>query len=219
MKAQKKIDEIQIVSKYIDILLETGKVPTSIYTFSKELDIDEREFYKYFSSFEHLEKKIFTLFFKNTTSLLEKNKDFNEYNAKNKLLSIYITYIEILTENRSYVLLALNDTKNSLKNLQKLKGLKKVFNSFINQLEIEKIDFKQEGLEKIQDKGIQEGFWIQFLIIIKFWMDDTSPSFEKTDIFIEKSVQASFDIINTKPAKSFLDLGKFLLKEKMDFKL
>lgn len=219
MEAQKEIDEIQIVSKYIDTLLETGKAPTSIYTFSKGLDIDERIFYKYFSSFEHLEKKIFTLFFENAISLLEQNEDFANYDAKNKLLSLYFTYFEILTENRSYVLLALNDTKNSLKNLKKLEGLKKTFASFINALHIDKIDFKQEKIEKIQDKGIQEGFWIQFLMILKFWMNDTSPSFEKTDVFIEKSVHASFDLIDTKPIKSIIDLGKFLLKEKMDFKL
>lgn len=219
METQKEINEIEIVSKYIDILLETGNKPASIYTFAKKLEIEERDFYKYFSSFEHLEKKIFTLFFENAISLLEKNKDFNEYDAKNKLLSLYFTYVEILTENRSYVLLALNDNKNSLKNLKKLEGLKNVFSNFISAIHIEKIDFKQKKLEKIQDKGIQEGFWIQFLLILKFWMDDTSVSFEKTDIFIEKSVQASFDIMNTKPAKSFLDLGKFLLKEKMNFKL
>ncbi len=145
-------------------------------------------------------------------------KILKDYDAKNKLLSLYFTYVEILTENRSYVLLALNDNKNSLKNLKKLEGLKKSFGHFINKLQIEKIDFKQERIEKIKDRGIQEGFWIQFLMILKFWMEDSSSSFEKTDVFIEKSVHASFDIINTKPAKSFLDLGKFLLKEKMDFK-
>ncbi len=218
MEAQKEISENQLVSKYIDILLETGKQPASIYAFSKELNIDERIFYKHFSSFEHLEKKVFTLFFDNATSLLENNEDFKDYDAKNKLLSLYFTYVEILTENRSYVLLALNDNKNSLKNLKKLEGLKKSFGHFINKLQIEKIDFKQERIEKIKDRGIQEGFWIQFLMILKFWMEDSSSSFEKTDVFIEKSVHASFDIINTKPAKSFLDLGKFLLKEKMDFK-
>lgn len=132
---------------------------------------------------------------------------------------MYFTYFEILTENRSYVLLALNNTKNSLKNLKKLEGLKKIFSSFINALHIDKIDFKQEKIEKIQDKGIQEGFWIQFLMILKFWMKDSSTSFEKTDVFIEKSVHASFDLIDTKPIKSIIDLGKFLLKEKMDFKL
>ena len=53
------------------------------------------------------------------------------------------------------------------------------------------------------------------MMIMKFWLDDTSPSFEKTDIFIEKSVHAGFDLIDIKPLKSVLDLGKFLFKEKM----
>ena len=218
METQKEINEIEIVSKYIDTILETGKEPASIFIFAKALHIDERTFYKHFSSFEQLEKKIFTLFFNNAISLLEKNEDFNEYDAKNKLLSFYFTYLEILTENRSYVLLTLNNSKNSLKNLKKLEGLKKSFNHFVSELHIEKIDFKQDKIEKFQDRGIQEGFWIQFLMVLKFWMEDSSSSFEKTDIFIEKSVHASFDIINTKPVKSILDLGKFILKEKTDFK-
>jgi hypothetical protein len=50
---------------------------------------------------------------------------------------------------------------------------------------------------------------------MKFWLDDTSPSFEKTDIFIEKSVNTSFDVLNIQPLKSVIDLGKFLFKEKM----
>ena len=50
---------------------------------------------------------------------------------------------------------------------------------------------------------------------MKFWLDDTSPAFEKTDVFIEKSVKASFDIMNIAPIKSVIDLGKFLFKEKM----
>jgi hypothetical protein len=218
MESHKEVNEIQIVTKYINILLETGKTPTSIYTFSKELDIDERDFYNYFSSFEHLEKKIFTLFFENATALLEKNEDFVNYDAKNKLLSLYFTYFEVLTENRSYVLLALNENKNSLKNLKKLEGLKKAFTSFIDSLHIDKIEFKQEAIENIQDKGLQQAFWIQFLMTLKFWMNDTSPSFEKTDVLIEKSTHASFDLINTKPIKSIIDLGKFLLKEKIEFK-
>ncbi|MDG1503318.1 MAG: TetR/AcrR family transcriptional regulator, partial [Flavicella sp.] len=49
--------------------------------------------------------------------------------------------------------------------------------------------------------------------------EDSSPSFEKTDVLIEKSVQASFDAMNTQPVKSFIDLGKFIVKERMNFKL
>ena len=50
---------------------------------------------------------------------------------------------------------------------------------------------------------------------MKFWIDDTSTAFEKTDIFIEKAINTSFDLIDIKPVKSLIDLGKFLVKEKM----
>jgi hypothetical protein len=49
---------------------------------------------------------------------------------------------------------------------------------------------------------------------MRFWLDDSSASFEKTDIFIEKAVNASFDLIDIKPLKTVIDLGKFLFKEK-----
>ena len=219
MSAKEKINEIHIVTKYIDTLLTTGKPPKSIYVFSKELAIEESEFYQYFSSFKHLEERIFALFFENAISVLEKNEDFGKYDSKNKILSLYFTYIEILTANRSYVLLALKSASNAFEYAKKLKGLKKVFGNFTETLDIDKIEINQETIEKFQDKGIQEGFWLQFLMIIKYWMEDTSSSFEKTDLFIEKSVLASFDVLETKPAKSIIDLGKFLLKERMNFKM
>jgi hypothetical protein len=50
---------------------------------------------------------------------------------------------------------------------------------------------------------------------MKFWLEDTSSSFEKTDIFIEKSVNTSFDLLDIKPLKSIIDFGKFLFKEKV----
>ncbi len=218
MENQKQVTEIQLVTKYIDSLLETGKQPSSIYVFSKSFEIDEADFYAFFSSFEQLEKRIFEMFFENALTVLEKNDDYKTYEAKNKLLSLYFTYIEILTQNRSYVIQALNTDKNGLQNLKKLDSLKKIFGLFIDELQIEKIDFNQEKIEKFQNKAIKNVFWAQFLILIKFWIDDTSSSFEKTDIFIEKNVQASFDLIQTQPLKSLLDLGKFFLKEKMDLK-
>lgn len=219
MEATNEITEIEIISKYMDLVLTNGKKPDSIYKFAKEIEMEESHFYTYFSSIEHLEMKIFSVFYTNTISLLERNEEFNTFTAKDKLLSFYFTFFENLTANRSYVLYALNNDQLKLKTLKKLKGLKSNFSDFVNTLQIQKLDLKQEKLQKIQNKGFEEGFWIQFLLVLKFWMNDTSPSFEKTDLFIEKSIHASFDMINTKPIKSFIDLGKFILKEKMDFKL
>ena len=46
-------------------------------------------------------------------------------------------------------------------------------------------------------------------------MEDSSPSFEKTDVVIEKSVRAIFDVFETTPLESVIDFGKFLWKDKM----
>ena len=81
---------------------------------------------------------------------------------------------------------------------------------------LERIELKQETLEKIQNTSIKESSWLHLMITIKFWLDDTSASFEKTDIFIEKSINAKFDLMDIKPLKSIIDFGKFILKEKVN---
>ena len=105
-----------------------------------------------------------------------------------------------------------------MKGLAVLSELKKGFTAYIDSLDIETLDIKEERIDKLQRRAMQESAWIQLLLTMKFWMDDTSASFEKTDIFIEKSVNTSFDIFNIAPLKSVIDLGKFLFKEKMQMK-
>jgi hypothetical protein len=125
----------------------------------------------------------------------------------------------MLSANRSFVTALLNEDKNKLRSLSKLSELRKEFMSFYNQLEIEKIDLKQEKLIEIQEKSMSEMAWFQFLFTLKFWIEDTSIAFEKTDIFIEKSVNTSFDLMDTTPLKSLIDFGKFMWQEKASFKI
>ena len=73
------------------------------------------------------------------------------------------------------------------------------FVQYINGLEIETIDFKHKNITQFQQKSIQESAWVQLLMTLQFWLNDSSVAFEKTDIFIEKSVNTSFDIMATTP--------------------
>ena len=72
---------------------------------------------------------------------------------------------------------------------------------------------KMQRVQKVTQPVFAEGAWIQFLFILKFWLDDTSKGFEKTDILIEKSVNTAVDLLDTKPLENLFDLGKFLWKE------
>ena len=64
------------------------------------------------------------------------------------------------------------------------------------------------------DKTREEALWLHLISIIEFWKKDQSPSFEKTDLYIEKTIDTGFEFINNEPLKKVMDLGKFLWKEK-----
>lgn len=218
MAKQKQISHSEIISNYMNYVLENNTPPKSVYIFAKANNFEESEFYTYFGSFEAVENKILNTFFTNTLEVLNKNEDYLTFDSRSKLLSFYFTFFENLSANRSYLLLLLD---NGTKNIQKLKvlsHLKNSFTQFISELNIDTLDFKEQKITKLQEKSIEESAWIQFLITIKFWINDTSASFEKTDIFIEKAVNTSFDLLNTAPLKSMIDLGKFLYKEKTNLR-
>ncbi|TPG37879.1 TetR family transcriptional regulator C-terminal domain-containing protein [Flavobacterium pectinovorum] len=215
---QKTITRDDIVSKYMDEVLEKGQKPKSVYHFAKENDFTETEFYAFFGTLEGLEKEIFRLFLANTIDLLHKNADYQEYDMKNKMLSFYFTFFEILTANRSYVLQALKIDRNPIRNLVQLTSLREGFKEYVSEILTDDYRLEQEKFQKFQkfqEKAIQESGWLQLMMTIKFWIDDESAAFEKTDIFIEKSVNASFELMNVAPMNHLLDFGKFLFKEKI----
>jgi hypothetical protein len=213
MTEKNNITQDKIVELYMNSVLISGK-PSSIYSFAEDNNFEESEFYKHYSSFESLEKSIFAIFAKETIHLLHKTEAYKEYSSKDKLLSFYFTFFELLTANRSYVLFQFKDVKSNFSKLSVLKKLRTEFIDFVSGISLEKIDFKNDKVNEIQDKTISEGYWIQLLMVLKFWIDDESSNFEKTDVFIEKSVKASFDIQQIAPVKSVIDLAKFLWKEK-----
>ena len=215
MAKKKTVSQMDIISAYMEYVLTYDEQPKTVFAFAKNNNMEEQKFYEFFTSFDALEKDIFKIFFYNAHDILEKSEDYLSFDSRNKLLSFYYTFFEILTANRSYVIYALDGHKNSLKTLRTLAHLKSRFANYIEHLNIQMIDLRQEQLQKLQNRSLKESAWLQLLVTMKFWMDDTSPSFEKTDVFIEKSVRASFDLIDTTPLKSLVDLGKFLYKEKM----
>ncbi|WP_159021524.1 TetR family transcriptional regulator C-terminal domain-containing protein [Formosa sp. L2A11] len=215
MTKKKTLTQEQIIDLYMDYVLEHNQQPKTVYAFAKENAFDESKFYEFFASFQAIESHIFKAFFDNTLTVLHESDSYESFDSRSKLLSFYFTFFENLTANRSYVMFALNQYENKLKNLKCLVKLRQEFIRYISSLNIEVIETKQQHIDKFQERGLQESAWVQLLVTLKFWMEDDSTGFEKTDIFIEKSINTSFEFLDVAPLKSLLDLGKFLFKEKM----
>ena len=205
----------KIVSMFMQDTLENNEKPKSVYHFAKANGITEAEFYTLFGGLEGVEKEIFNQFLEKTKELLNKDKDYEYYDMKSKMLSFYFTFFELLAANRSYVVLSLKGDKKPLQGLMQLSSLRNGFKDFVSEIISDEYRLKQEKFQQIQEKAIQESAWFQLIMTLKFWLDDTSASFEKTDLFIEKSVKASFELMNTAPLESLMDFGKFLFKEKI----
>ena len=211
----KNINKEKLLSIYGDYILSNGEKPKNIYLFAKENDFEEENFYQYFSGFEQIEKEILNHFFTKSLELCEQTENWNEMTSKEKLLNLHFTFFENLTMNRSLVLMILGETKR--KEWIILQELRKNFLEFTKQLTFENLEILEKAKESIKnfnEKTREEALWLHFISIIEFWKKDQSPSFEKTDLYIEKTIDTGFEFINNEPLKKVMDLGKFLWKEK-----
>lgn len=205
----------KIIESYCEQLCEKGHPPITVSTFCKELKLEESKFYAHFSSFKAIESSVFEIFFENTLSLLEKDETYQNADKQNKLLSFYFTFFEVLLNNRTLVTLLLDEDGKKWLTSSKLKNLKEHFQNYIDSLSIEMSFLQNTPLSSYQDKGIRSIAWLQLLKTIDFWLKDESKGFEKTDVYIEKSLRASFDIIEKNPFESLIDFGKFIYHEKV----
>ena len=212
-----EISKDKIIAMYMNYVLEHNEKPSSIYQFTKKNDFSEAAFYTFFGTLEAVEKAIFIQFFEKTIALLEINPAYMSYDMKTKLLSFYFTFFELLTANRSYVLYALQQHKNQLKGVLILTDVRKKFKNYVTAIITDEFRIQIERLQEYQEKITIESLWFQFLLTLKFWMEDSSAGFEKTDIYIEKSVKATFELMNITPIDSLIDFGKFIFKEKMHY--
>jgi hypothetical protein len=209
----KMVNEHDIITLYMEHILMGEEAPKMVYAFCKKNDIEESDFYTFFGSFDGLKQEIWNKFLENTISTLHNDASFSSFSPKNKLLTFYFTLFEVLTLNRSYVLYALKDNKEGLSNLAQLKQFRMTMKEFVKtNIVIE--ETRVSKLSTITQPVYSEGAWIQFLFILKFWMDDNSKGFEKTDIIIEKSVNTVVDLLDSKPLENIIDLGKFLWSER-----
>ncbi len=213
------VDEDFIIKQYMQTVLERNHVPGNVFQFCRDNKIEESEFYMFFSSFEAVRKEIWTKFFDNALLTIAKEPDYFSYSNKDKLLTIYFTLFEIFNLNRTYIVFSMKENGRGMKNLNDLSLLRKRMKDYaVHNLKPEMMNkemmSKMKSASKFSDSAFGESVWVQFLFILKFWMDDTSRGFEKTDIMIEKSVNTADAIFNTAPLEKLFDLGKFLFKER-----
>lgn len=205
-----------LTEAYQKHLLLHGKQPSTVYQFCHDLGLAEADFYKVAASFEALEKKIWLGYAEQTVTRLESDKDFEKFSAREKFLAFYFTLAETLKQNRSFCVLLLNRHKKLEIVPGFLQSFKNAFEEFAGRIVMEGKVSGEVAERPLLDKRYPQLFWVHMSLLLLFWKDDDSPDFEKTDVFIEKSVNLAFDLIGKGALDSAIDFGKFLYQSRMN---
>ncbi len=208
------IDSQKIREAYIEYVLHEGKQPPSVFTFAKSLGISESEFYEHYNSFNGIEQAIWLLSFEQTKSKIEADGNYDSFSVREKLLAFYYTLFEELKNQRSFILKAFEEVQKTNINPSFLTTFKEHFDAFIAAQLNEGKESQEVQDRPVISKNYDKAFWLQFIYLLRFWVSDESPKFEKTDMAIEKSVNLSFDLIGKGAIDSILDFGKFLFQNR-----
>ena len=211
-----------IQKAYIDYVLTEGEQPKSVYIFAKKQEMAEEEFYKFFSSFDALEQQIWADFAERTLIEVKSQEIWPSYTAREKALSFFYSFFELLKGSRSFAVYSIKQQPKSFSTPAVFAKLKDVFENFSNEILNEGLESTELTERKFFSKRYKDALWIQFVFVLNFWINDTSTGFEKTDEAIEKGINVTFDLFQRSPIDNLFEYGKFLaknggLKEKMGF--
>lgn len=211
----KKDHRKQILEGYLSYVLENGSQPVSVFKFAKSIKMKEEDFYTYFTSFESIRSAIWVEIFENTVKSIQAQEVYESYSSREKFLSFLFTWIEELKKNRSYLLSMYSDKVKSLKSLtQDTKEFKSQFKEYASEVIAAGKETEEIASRPYISEKYDEALWLQVAFVFRFWLDDTSPRFEKTDAAIEKAVNLAFDLMGKSALDTFLDFAKFLYQNK-----
>lgn len=205
--------EAKITKQLLHSLLTTGKYPVTVYAFCIELGIDEADFYNLYPSFEAVENQVWKELHNKALNGLIQTIGYDEFSVKERYLGYLYALTESLKTHRSYVVWSLNNYKPLIQK-NAMDALKKAFLVYASELVAKGIQSAELVNRPFITERYVELMWLQVMLVLKFWAKDSSPNFERTDAAIEKSVEATIDLLGKNAFDSLLDLGKFLIERK-----
>ncbi|MBM3176801.1 MAG: TetR/AcrR family transcriptional regulator [Bacteroidetes bacterium] len=207
----------KIIQAYIDHVVSHGKKPVTVFKFCKEIGIKESEFYDVAGSFHELENQVWTSLMVRAIDAVSADQQFVNFSAREKMLALYFTLLEILKENRSFAVMTAGISLSPVQLPACLKGFKTAFESFVTEIIGSGKSSGEVAARPMLDNRYPQIFWIHLMLVLQFWVSDSSTSFEQSDAFVEKSVNLAFDLFGKGALDTAIDLAKFVYQNKVRF--
>ena len=198
---------------YIDVVTSQNRRPSSLEAFAATLEVKhEDEFLNNYSSFEQLESDIFHQNFEELRDGLLKDEIYQTYNAREKLLAIFFTWIEQLSGQREFWQI-IEKEQDFFSCSSYMDQTKPPFEELMA-LVIE--EGKQDEIIATRpfEDWYKKGLWWDAKYLIRFWLKDESENLQNTDAAIEKAINFSFDVMEPNLLDSGFDFFKFAFQNR-----
>lgn len=195
-------------------LLRNGKSPVTVYAFCENLGLQEQEFYRFYGSFKALEKDIWADMFEEVNAVLQSDENYPDYTSYEKWLSFLYTLIEEFKANRSYVMLRCENLERKELRPWFLAGFKANLFDFISEIVSQGLESEEIAARPLITAKYNEVLWVQFLYVLRVWVNDESEDFQITDAAIEKTSVMLFEMMKRGPIDMLIDFVKFAYQNK-----
>lgn len=200
--------------EYLLYLLRNGEPPITVYKFCEDLGESEKDFYNYFSSFAAIEKDIWKSYFSDVKETLDNDENYAEYSAYEKWLSFLYTTIELFKQNRSFVVLKCQGLDVKQIRPAHLESFRKEFNVFSSEIINSGLTTEEIATRPVITSKYNEVLWVQFLYVLRVWINDESEDFQITDAAVEKTSVLLFELMKRGPIDMLIDFVKFAYQNK-----
>ncbi|GAA5494397.1 hypothetical protein Rhal01_00558 [Rubritalea halochordaticola] len=205
------LDKKGIEDAYWRYLLTEGKRPASVFAFCEHVGLDEGGFYESYAGFEAIEASYWKRLIEETLEVLEKDEDYAEYPAEQKLLAFFYTYFAHVQKHRSRLVSYF--PRPGLAGMKVLQPMRNRFLEYAKGIVSEGLSEGTLADRKKLTEYYDRMMFEHFRVIIEYYRNDQSEGFADTDAFIEKTVRLAVDGARAGVLDSALDLARFMMRK------
>src|SRR5688572_8792828 len=187
------IDHSTLLHAYSDFYIKEGRLPRHEAEFTHSAGLDEKDMYGAYSSLSVIDRQLFRNWAEETITACNTDPSFSSYGVREKMLALCFTLLETLKPHRS--LIKTIEKKYRGFNNAAIKGMQQPMQDFFQALVVEGTTNGEIVARPLIGPRYKQVLWTAVVIILKYWLQDESNHFEKSDIAVEKTVHLAMDLM------------------------
>jgi AcrR family transcriptional regulator len=211
-KSAKEKTKIAILNSAVELIIKQGFKATTLREIAKNAGVSNPTIYNYFPTKESLIYGYIEQKHKEAYEILQNNSDFVNYSLREQLQSLIESELELYLEDREFILEIFEIAFSG--GWQKLNNIYNTNELFINMVQ-DMLDIAIEANEINKPPFLEylpQLFWDYYIMVVAYWVKDSSEMFEDTTEFIDHSLGVIEALLKSDILSKATDLGLFLFK-------